>query len=90
MAGFLSLSGSSTKSKQNFYGLKYDPSTAICQIEEILYGDDSLQIPLPALNDDGSFFSRSPEDYISTAVTPFEWTFSWDTTNLDQLIVEVN
>jgi hypothetical protein len=89
MAGFTSLPDTSN-TKNNFYGLKYDPTTAVCQIEEILFGDNSVQIPLPALNDDGSFFSRSPEDYISTAVTPFEWSFSWDTTNLDQLIVEVN
>jgi hypothetical protein len=39
MAGFLSLSGSSAKSKQNFYGFKYDPATDTLTIEEYLWGD---------------------------------------------------
>lgn len=76
-------------SKQNFYGLKFDPVTAVCQIDEILYGDTSEVIIMPQLNDDGTFFSRSSDDYISTALTPFELSFSWDTTDESQLIMEV-
>jgi hypothetical protein len=85
----LSVFPPSNSGKQNFYGLKFDPTTAVCQIDEILFGDTSEAILMPQLNDDGTFFSRSPEDYISTALTPFELSFSWDTTDESQLIMEV-
>jgi hypothetical protein len=89
MAGFLSLSGSSTKSKQNFYGFKYDPITDTLTIEEYLWGDSTV-INLPELNDDGSLRVTGVSEYISSALTPYEFNFSWDTTNTDQLIMEVN
>jgi hypothetical protein len=90
MAGFLSLSVSSTKSKQNFYGFKYDPVTDELTIEEVLWGDSSVVIELPQLNDDGTEYIKTNEDYVTTALTPYEFSFSWDTTNTDQLIMEVN
>jgi hypothetical protein len=90
MAGFLSLSGSSTKSKQNFYGFKYDPINDSFTIEEYLWGDDSAQIMLPQLNDDGTEYIKTNQDYVTTALTQYEFSFSWDTTNYDQLIMEVN
>jgi hypothetical protein len=90
MAGFLSLSGSSTKSKQNFYGFKYDPETDQLTVEEYLWGDTSAQIMLPQVNDDGTEYIKTNDDYVSTALTPYEFSFSWDTTNIDQLIMEVN
>jgi hypothetical protein len=90
MAGFLSLSGSSAKSKQNFYGFKYDPVADELTIEEVLWGDSSVVIELPQLNDDGTEYIKTNEDYVTTALTPYEFSFSWDTTNTDQLIMEVN
>ena len=90
MAGFLSLSGSSTKSKQNFYGFKYDPINDVLTIEEYLWGDTSAQIMVPQVNDDGTEYIRTNEDYATTALTPYELSFSWDTTNTDQLIMEVD
>lgn len=90
MAGFLSLSGSSAKSKQNFYGFKYDPVTDELTIEEILWGDTSVTITLPQLNDDGTIYAQYDDTYYTTTVTPYELAFSWDTTNYDQLIMEVN
>jgi hypothetical protein len=89
MAGFLSLSGSSTKSKQNFYGFKYDPTNDELTIEEYLWGDTSAQIMLPQVNDDGTEYIKTNADYVTTALTPYELSFSWDTTNTDQLIMEV-
>ena len=89
MAGFLSLSGSSTKSKQNFYGFKYDPVTDTLTVEEYLWGDTSAQIVVPQVNDDGTVYSRYEDTYYTTALTPYELYFSWDTTNTDQLIMEV-
>jgi hypothetical protein len=89
MAGFLSLSGSSTKSKQNFYGFKYNPATDTLTIEEYLWGDNAV-INLPELNDDGSLYVVGESEYISSTLTPYEFSFSWDTTNYDQLIMEVN
>ena len=90
MAGFLSLSGSSTKSKQNFYGFKYDPINDELTIEEYLWGDTSAQILLPQVNDDGTEYINTNADYVTTTVTPYEFTFSWDTTYTDQLIMEVD
>jgi hypothetical protein len=90
MAGFLSLSGSSTKSKQNFYGFKYDPTNDELTIEEYLWGDTSAQIMLPQVNDDGTEYIKTNADYVTTTVTPYELSFSWDTTNYDQLIMEVD
>ena len=89
MAGFLSLSGSSTKSKQNFYGFKYDPSTDLLTIEEYLWNDVSAQIVVPQLNDDGTVYARYDDTYYTTTLTPYEFSFSWDTTYTDQLIMEV-
>ena len=89
MAGFLSLSGSSTKSKQNFYGFKYDPVNDELTIEELLWGDISEQIVVPQVNDDGTVYARYDDTYYTTALTPYEFSFSWDTTNTDQLIMEV-
>ena len=89
MAGFLSLSGSSTKSKQNFYGFKYNPDTDSLTVEEYLWGDVSAQIIVPQENDNGTVYSRNPTTYYTTALTPYELSFSWDTTNTDQLIMEV-
>jgi hypothetical protein len=59
-------------------------------IEEYLWGDTSAQIVLPQLNDDGTEYIKTNEDYITTALTQYEFSFSWDTTNYDQLIMEVN
>jgi len=89
MAGFLSLSGSSTKSKQNFYGFKYDPETDTLTVEEYLWGDTSAKIVVPQVNDDGTVYARFEDTYYTTALTPYELYFSWDTTNTDQLIMEV-
>jgi hypothetical protein len=89
MAGFLSLSGSSTKSKQNFYGFKYDPETDTLTVEEYLWGDTSAKILVPQVNDDGTVYARFEDTYYTTALTPYELYFSWDTTNTDQLIMEV-
>lgn len=89
MAGFLSLSGSSTKSKQNFYGFKYDPINDSLTIEEYLWGDTSAQIMIPQVNDDGTVYARYDDTYYTTALTPYELSFSWDTTYTDQLIMEV-
>lgn len=90
MAGFVSLSGSSAKSKQNFYGFKYDPVNDVLTIEEYLWGDTSAQIKLRQLNDDGTVYARYADTYYTTTLTPYEFSFSWDTTNYDQLIMEVN
>jgi hypothetical protein len=89
MAGFSSLSGSSTKSKQNFYGFKYNPLTDSLTIEEYLWGDVSAQIIVPQENDNGTVYSRTSITYYTTTLTPYELSFSWDTTNTDQLIMEV-
>ena len=90
MGGFVSLSGSSAKSKQNFYGFKYDPATDSLTIEEYLWGDTSAQIVVPQLNDDGTVYARYDDTYYTTTLTPYEFSFSWDTTYTDHLIMEVN
>jgi hypothetical protein len=89
MAGFVSLSGSSAKSKQNFYGFKYDPVNDALTIEEFLWGNTEV-ITLPQVNDDGTLYVEYDDTYYTNAVTPYELSFSWDTTNYDQLIMEVN
>ena len=76
--------------KQNFYGFKYDPINDSLTIEEVLWGDSSVVIELPQLNDDGTEYIKTNEDYVTTALTPYEFSFSWDTTYTDQLIMEVN
>jgi hypothetical protein len=88
MGGFTSIPDT-TSSQQNFYGFKYDPIQDELTIEEVLWGDNSVTIQVPQINDDGSVYSRSPETYYTTALTPYELSFSWDTTNYDQLIMEV-
>lgn len=80
----------SNAGKQNFYGFKYDPINDELTIEEYLWGDISAQIILPQVNDDGTDYLRTNEDYVTTALTPYELSFSWDTTNTDQIIMEVN
>lgn len=80
----------SNTGKQNFYGFKYDPINDEFTIEEHLWGDSSEQIMLPQINDDGSEYIKTNDDYVTTALTPYELSFSWDNTNYDQLIMEVN
>lgn len=89
MAGFVSLSGSASKSTQNFYGFKYDPVEDELTIEEVLWGDTSETIILPQRNDDGTIYAKYSDTYITEAVTPYELSFSWDTTDDSQLIMEV-
>jgi hypothetical protein len=75
-------------SKQNFYGFKYDPINDNLTIEEFLWGNTEV-ITLPQVNDDGTVYSRAEDTYYTTTLTPYELSFSWDTTNYDQLIMEV-
>ena len=89
MAGFSSLSGSTSRSNQNFYGFKYNPIIDELTIEEYLWGDTTAQIVVPQVNDDGTVYARYADTYYTTALTPYEFSFSWDTTNTDQLIMEV-
>ena len=79
-----------SRTKQNFYGFKYDPAQDVFTIEEYLWGDASEQILLPQLNDDGTPYVRAEDTYYTTAVTPYELSFGWDSTNTDQLIMEVS
>lgn len=74
--------------KQNFYGFKYDPITDQLTIEEFLWGNTEV-ITLPQLNDDGTVYARYDDTYYTATLTPYEFSFSWDTTNYDQLIMEV-
>ena len=76
--------------KQNFYGFKYDPINDELTIEEYLWGDTSAQIVVPQINDDGTVYARYDDTYYTTALTQYEFSFSWDTTYTDQLIMEVN
>jgi hypothetical protein len=80
----------SSTGKQNFYGFKYDPINDSLTIEEYLWGDTSAQIIVPQINDDGTVYARYDDTYYTTALTQYEFSFSWDTTNYDQLIMEVN
>jgi hypothetical protein len=82
------LTPSASTGVQNFYGFKYNAATDELTIEEFLWGNTD-QITLPQLNDDGTPYNKNTTTYLTTAVTPYELTFSWDTTNKDQLIMEV-
>jgi hypothetical protein len=79
-----------SRTKQNFYGFKYDPINDELTIEEILWGDTSVVIQVPQVNDDGTVYARYDDTYYTTTLTPYEFSFSWDNTNVDQLIMEVN
>lgn len=78
----------SNQGKQNFYGFKYDPITDQLTVEEFLWGNTD-PIILPQVNDDGTVYARYDDTYYTTALTPYELSFSWDTTYTDQLIMEV-
>lgn len=83
------LTPSASTGIQNFYGFKYDAINDSLTIEEYLW-DNTDQIILPQLNDDGTQYSKAANGYVTTALTPYEFYFSWDTTNTDQLIMEVS
>jgi len=83
------LTPSASTGIQNFYGFKYDAATDELTIEEFLWGNTD-PIILPQLNDDGTPYNKDTTTYVTTAVTPYELYFSWDTTNKDQLIMEVS
>ena len=83
------LTPSASTGIQNFYGFKYNATTDELTIEEFLWGNTD-QIILPQLNDDGTPYNKDTTTYVTTAVTPYEFYFSWDTTNKDQLIMEVS
>ena len=83
------LTPSASTGIQNFYGFKYDAATDELTIEEFLWGNTD-PIILPQLNDDGTPYNKDTTTYVTTAVTPYEFYFSWDTTNKDQLIMEVS
>jgi len=82
------LTPSASTGVQNFYGFKYNAATDELTIEEFLWGNTD-PIILPQLNDDGTPYNKGTTTYVTTAVTPYELYFSWDTTNKDQLIMEV-
>ena len=88
MGGFTSIPDT-TSSKQNFYGFKYNPVTDTLTVEEFLWGNTEV-IMLPQLNDDGTLYVEYDDTYYTNAVTTYELGFSWDNTNYDQLIMEVN
>jgi hypothetical protein len=83
------LTPSASTGIQNFYGFKYNAATDELTIEEFLWGNTD-PIILPQLNDDGTPYNKDTTTYVTTAVTPYELYFSWDTTNRDQLIMEVS
>jgi hypothetical protein len=83
------LTPSASTGIQNFYGIKYDAVNDTLVIEEYLW-DNTDQIILPQFNDDGTTYSFSADGYLTYALTPYEFSFSWDTTNTDQLIMEVS
>jgi hypothetical protein len=74
---------------QNFCGFKFDAVTGEATIEQVLFGDDSVVIKVPQINDDLTFYSQFPDTYVSTALTNYEFDFAWDTTNKSELIMEV-
>ena len=74
---------------QNYYGFKYDAMADELTIEEFIWGDVTEQIMLPQLNDDGTPYTKYTDSYVTDAVTPYLLSFSWDTTNRSQLIMEV-
>jgi hypothetical protein len=82
------LTPSASTGVQNFYGFKYNAVTDELTIEEFLWGNTD-QIMLPQTNDDGTPYTKYAASYVTDAVTPYELSFSWDTTNKDQLIMEV-
>ena len=82
------LTPSASTGIQNFYGFKYNAVTDQLTIEEFLWGNTDV-ITLPQLNDDGTPYTKYAASYVTDAVTPYELSFSWDTTYRDQLIMEV-
>ena len=82
------LTPSASTGVQNFYGFKYDAATDSLTVEEFLWGNTD-PIILPQINDDGTPYNKDTTTYVTTAVTPYELYFSWDTINRDQLIMEV-
>ena len=82
------LTPSASTGIQNFYGFKYNATTDELTIEEFLWGNTD-QIILPQLNDDGTPYNKDTTTYVTDNVTPYELSFYWDTTNKDQLIMEV-
>ena len=82
------LTPSASTGVQNFYGFKYNAVTDELTIEEFLWGNTD-QIMLPQINDDGTPYTKYAASYVTDAVTPYELSFSWDTTNTSQLIMEV-
>ena len=83
------LTPSASTGIQNFYGFKYNSATDELTVEEFLWGNTD-PIILPQLNDDGTPYNKDTTTYVTTAVTPYEFYFSWDNTNKDQLIMEVS
>jgi hypothetical protein len=83
------LTPSASTGIQNFYGFKYNAVTDELTIEEFLWGDITEQIVLPQVNDDGTPYTKYAASYVTEAVTPYQLSFSWDTYNKDQLIMEV-
>ena len=83
------LTPSASTGIQNFYGFKYDAINDVLTVEGYLW-DNTDQIILPQLNDDGSQYSKSADTYQTTTLTPYKLSFSWDNTNRDQLIMEVS
>jgi hypothetical protein len=82
------LTPSASTGIQNFYGFKYNAVTDQLTIEEFLWGDTDV-ITLPQINDDGTPYTKFADSYVTDSVTPYELSFYWDTTNKDQLIMEV-
>lgn len=82
------LTPSASTGIQNFYGFKYDAVADELTIEEFLWGNTD-QIVLPQINDDGTPYTKYTDSYVTTGVTPYELSFSWDTTDRSQLIMEV-
>lgn len=82
------LTPSASTGIQNFYGFKYDAVADELTIEEFLWGNTD-PIILPQINDDGTPYTKYTDSYVTTAVTPYELSFSWDTTDRSQLIMEV-
>jgi hypothetical protein len=82
------LTPSASTGVQNFYGFKYNAVTDQLTVEEFLWGNTD-QIMLTQINDDGTPYTKYAASYVTDAVTPYELSFSWDTTNTSQLIMEV-
>ena len=82
------LTPSASTGIQNFYGFKYDAVADELTIEEFLWGNTDV-IMLPQVNDDGTPYTKYTDSYVTDAVTPYTLSFSWDTTDRSQLIMEV-